>query len=465
MLIAELIIAIVELPVLIASIVGLLVELAAAVATLLANLLVWGLMLIDKKRAKQVSAVVKEKVSVGAGGEVKGEDVKRKEKGAGLLEFLKRVKGSKWYRYYKVTMLVLLGGVVVLVVLLNTVLFEPTVRYAIGKAAEKMGATIEVDTIEGSLLKGELIAEGVKFKRAGHEYQDFDLAIDELRFDVAMWDLLHLSKRIEHAEAAGVRGVITQNKKKSFEEKLARAMRKKSKVVIDELVVRDSEIEWRGDQTVRLDVDRFVSSPMRSWRLKRDFLFNSNGEIDLGFGEEDEATDGTLAVKREMVNGKQANYCEAVISGESFGKLIGGPMEGIREGEARLDLQTKWKDDNQVVAAMNWKVELKDIVAERTTDDLLKGWGSAATTKWLNSKDGNHVLSLTYDYKDERLGGNVGEWIEDQLKQLLDAMIDEMVGKVSEVKEGAKDKLLDVKDGVKEKAKGMKEKMKGLLGQ
>jgi hypothetical protein len=119
---------------------------------------------------------------------------------------------SPWLRRIGKTLLGLTGAAVLLLILLNTVLFEPTLRAGLNRAREKTGVDVQFESARGNYLSGSVTLQGVTVHRKDTLRSNIDLKIREARADVSLASLMRTTVHVGGLRLVDVQGTYQRGR-------------------------------------------------------------------------------------------------------------------------------------------------------------------------------------------------------------------------------------------------------------
>lgn len=268
------------------------------------------------------------------------------------------------------------------------VLFEPVLRWALGRVKAESGIEMTFHSASGSLWAGRFSFSGVQIRRAGDPSANYDLTVGELSLDVDMGTVLSSPLRIESLRAAKVSGTLERIAPPS-------ADRLRRPFVIDRLVIEEADLLVRD----RLEAGRWMEVPLKVTRLESSpfesvhpvlsvfFRSNASGTLDgAPFVLETSGTDG----------GRTTRWKAEGVPLRMLGDVAGGPFGWIREGGVDLDVRDRWRLANGPVEIdMQWKIVLRDVKAEVPDDaSVFTSTIAEPVVKYLNA----HAAELPVEF-------------------------------------------------------------------
>lgn len=271
------------------------------------------------------------------------------------------IRARVWLRRLRWTVLGLFGAAVLGVILLNTVFFEPALRWGFRNFEERSGLAVTFASAKGNFLSGTATLTEVRVHRPHFSQSEIDLTAREVRIDVHMRSALRKEIRIESLEIAGLKGFLVHT----------RSPGPRRDFRIDRLVLDDTWLRFRDhpfeDKTavLTLRLDRLECAPFRRRSAVFDTLFRSNAS-----GTIDEAP---FSIRSgEGAGGRSTFWKGEGIPLRFLADYAGGAFAWFRSGTADVDVVDAWKDGDVKEIDMHWKLRLKAFTAE--VPEGLAGW-------------------------------------------------------------------------------------------
>lgn len=288
------------------------------------------------------------------------------------------------------------GGIAVVGVLASVLFFDPLLRTIMSTAGEKTGISIEYGESSGSLLFGKVALEDLQLSRASEEGLAFDLEVDRIEADVALFSLLTKEPRIQYAGVDGVRGFVTpplpQQKGEAAEVERVKE-RRAFRADVAEVTNVDLEIRGRNAEPYDLVIDTGQVAPFRSELALFDLLFRSNLSAEVA-GQQ-------LAVSTREVseNGRETIWAFEDIEVENL-KLIlpKAPLTWLNDGTVTARVEDRW-DLTEDEIGMDWQIILNgiDVAAPETAgraERMLAGGLAKAVERQGGDADFRYRLDL-----------------------------------------------------------------------
>jgi hypothetical protein len=261
-------------------------------------------------------------------------------------------KPSPWLRRIGKVLLGLTAATTLLVILLNTVLFEPTLRRGLSRAREKTGVDVQFESARGNFLSGAFTLQGVTVKRQDALRSNIDLKIREARADVSLVSLMRPTVHVGGLRLVDVQGIYQRGRLKL----------PRRDFIVDELIVENASVDLKEPDTdlpapaLPLKIERLECRPFRRDSALFDLLFRSNGQ-------------GTLAgapfeIRSETLNlGRTTTWKARAIPVAFLAGYLGEPFDWLTSGTVDVDVDDAWSDGPTTEIDSHWKVDFRDVAA------------------------------------------------------------------------------------------------------
>ncbi|MCA9713989.1 MAG: hypothetical protein KC468_04755, partial [Myxococcales bacterium] len=174
-----------------------------------------------------------------------------------------------------------LGGVILALVLLQTVLLAPVIRHLAARLEARAGLQLRVATVDAALLRGRVTLGGLELARARPGQPAVELRVDQVTLDVDLLSLLGDGPRVlERVHILGLKGQITT----PAGERPPEPTRPRARLLIRALTVEDLALTLRdaGARERALTLTRLRVAPLRGDHLIYDILMHAEGSGALG---------------------------------------------------------------------------------------------------------------------------------------------------------------------------------------
>ncbi|MBI1375275.1 MAG: hypothetical protein GC159_21360 [Phycisphaera sp.] len=248
------------------------------------------------------------------------------------------------------------------IALVETVWYQPTLRWLLDRAERKTGIAVTYDAATGSFIWGTVDLTNVRAARSGHDVSNFDLTAEAVHVDVKIAALMHKSMACDVVELRGVRGAYERVTKTPPE--------RHKRLLIDELTLRDAEIEMTdrtargGVATYTLGVDTWTARDFDSTYAVYHVLLRSEAAGRVA---------GQPFTITQADGGDGTNVTKWRAEGlpvEVLGPYMGGPVAWIRHASLDVDVTSTWAEGAPDIA-MRWDMTLREIKAEAPKDASL----------------------------------------------------------------------------------------------
>lgn len=269
----------------------------------------------------------------------------------------------KRHRRLRIAALSVVAFLSLAVLLLNTVLFESTLRSALSRWKEKTGTAVEFQSARGNWLSGRVELTQVRARRAGHDQSNYDLTARSVTLRLRMTSLLGGEASFESVEVAGLRG--------TYERRSARESRRHGRdFAIDRLTLSDAAILFRDlpldekPAEMRLALDRLDCAPFRRRFAVFDALFRASASGTIDGAPFTISSEGSPAART-------TRWHAADLPLRFLADYAGGGFAWFRSGRADVDVADSWNEESREIDS-HWRIGLKSPVAH--VPDTVEGW-------------------------------------------------------------------------------------------
>jgi hypothetical protein len=346
------------------------VEIAAILIGLLAELAMW--LLLGKQRAAPPSRTISSAVSAWRGKEA----FRRFD---GWSSIVRRITAAAFVG------LVLTIGLLVLV---NTLLFDPTIRFVADLVGKRTGTALDFKSASGNLFTGRFAFESISAKRVSDTKSSFDLEVGSLSGEIDLLTLLVGPISFKRLSVDSVSGTFHQQEKRRAggNGHVDEQMRAKRRFRIEDLTLRDVEVALsKGDVApVALSLKSVTSKPLRSNFAVFDALFRSNvaGQID---GHDISVSSRTID------GGRITQWRMQDLPIASVSRFVTKPPIGwLHEGTVTVSVDDRWVLAKQAEIDMDWNIHMRGARAgPRKGASALEQALALPIIEYIKSKDGN----------------------------------------------------------------------------
>ncbi len=250
------------------------------------------------------------------------------------------------------------GGVAVVGLLASVLFFDPLLRTIMSAAEQKTGIAVTYAESSGSLLQGKVALNDVQVTRTSEEGLAFDLSIDRIEADVALFSLLSSEPRIQYAAVDGVTGFVTPplpNENDAQVERERPKERRPFRADLAEVTNVDVEIRARTAEPYDLVIETGQVAPFRSRLALFDLLFRSNLTAEV-------AGQPLFVSTRELSEeGRETIWAFEEVEVDSL-KLVlpRAPLTWLSDGTITARVQDRW-DLSEDEIDMDWQFILDGI--------------------------------------------------------------------------------------------------------
>jgi hypothetical protein len=257
-----------------------------------------------------------------------------------------------WLRRIGKVLLGFMVGTTILLLLLNTLLFEPTLRWGFSRAGAKTGVDVRFESARGNFLWGSVTLQGVTVHRKVAMRSNIDLKIREAEANVSLGSLMRSTIHLGGLRLVDVQGSYQRE----------RIRRPRRDFLIETLIVGNAAVDLREPDAdvpapaLPLTVERLECRPLRRDTAIFDLLFRSNGK-------------GTVAGApfeiRAMAthDGRTTSWKARAIPVAFLAGYLGEPFDWLTAGTVDVDVDDAWSDGASPEIASRWKLDFRDVAA------------------------------------------------------------------------------------------------------
>lgn len=261
---------------------------------------------------------------------------------------------QKWSRRLWITSGVLMVLTIIAGVLINTVFFESTLRWAFNQVYDKTDMRLEFESADGNLFAGRIELDGVTIKRVNHPESNMDLTIKRLEIDLSVLSIAVGARVVEFARIEELRGTLEYVAK-------AERLNPRKPVVLERLEVTDAQIRFvdhrprAGKFEIDLVLESLQSSPISTLTYVFDLLFRSDLKGSLG--------GSPIEVVTSRDDGFRSHWIIQQLPVNIAAMYIGQPFDWLEGGTVDVDVMNQFRDSDDEVHA-DWSLVLKDVSAK-----------------------------------------------------------------------------------------------------
>lgn len=362
------------------------------------------------------------------------------------IEFKKTIrKRPLWLRVSQKVVVGLFILTAASAVVINHFFFEVTLRKIAGVVGRKTDIHLSFSEASGSFFSGHIELIQASVVRTGHQRSNFDIAIDRLKIELVVTQILKSPTMIELLEIESLSGSMELNRENtggSSESRTSETIKPRRSFVIETLRLRDVALtiadNTNPDQLVAfpITVSMLEAIPLRSSYALFDLLFRANAEGSLA-GQ-------PFAISTSLQpNGRDTSWKIHDLPIELLSNYVGGIFKYIKTGVIDIEVDDQWRKARQTEIDTHWKLTLKGVTAE--APENLGRWTKTfadAAVKYINENGEILPLSLDFTMNEEEFKGaasleTVGLW-----NAFAEAFIKEISSQLkietSDLKEAAK---------------------------
>jgi len=261
-------------------------------------------------------------------------------------------KVTPWMRRLGKVLLGLTAAATLLIVLLNTVLFESTLRRSLAHAREKTGVDVRFESAHGNFLTGSVTLQGVTVQRQDSLRSNIDLKIREAKADVSLMSLTRSTVHFDGLRVADVEGTYQRGRIKLPHRDF----------IIETLIIENASVDLKEPDTdvpapaLPLKIDHLECRPLRRDTAIFDLLFRSNGQGAIAGAPFEIHTDAAT-------HGRTTTWKATAIPVGFLAGYLGEPFDWLTAGTVDVDVVDSWSDGPSTAIDSNWKLDFHDIAA------------------------------------------------------------------------------------------------------
>lgn len=257
--------------------------------------------------------------------------------------------------------------IIVFLLAVNTLLFEPTAQFVISKIEGKTGIEISYASARGDVFSGEVEFSGLHVQRQGHEKLDFDITAQKIGLNINVFSLLSTPITIDELTIDGVSGDLIDKRiqKEPSETKTPNEkLKAKKSFIIRDLEINDVTLDVRknDNEPLVLAIEKIHSAPFRSQYAVFDTFFRSNIEARLNNHKvtisTEEVRDGR-STKWHLDN-FPVNLIKTYVNK--------APFSWFESGNIDVLVEDKWQYGTNAEIEMDWSLQLKDVLVKAPED-------------------------------------------------------------------------------------------------
>lgn len=247
----------------------------------------------------------------------------------------------------------ILGGAAVLGVAASVVFMDPLLRSVLNSAGERAGISIDYRESSGALLLGRVTLDDVAMTRQSDAGLAFDLEVERIEADVALFSLLRGEPVITHAGVSGVTGYVTPPERETDAgsgEKDRLRERRPFRADRVQVAAVDLEIRPRQTPSYELTIETAEVAPLRSQLAMFDLLFRSNLDATV-------AGQPIFVSTREISEkGRETIWRFEEVEADAL-KLIlpKAPLTWMTDGRLTARVEDSWDLSDDFIA-MDWQI-------------------------------------------------------------------------------------------------------------
>ncbi len=293
-------------------------------------------------------------------------------------------------RAAKKVLIVLLAVATVIVgalFVVNRFYFTESVRMVFGLLESRSGIEADCSEIDGSLFSGRISLGNCAFVRTGHPSSEFELQLEQVRFDLNMSSLFGTAD-VPTAHISGLKGSVSRHRSQGDTDGDIPGEKPRRSFVIQDLKIEDVEISLSGFNKdggrfeLPVHVASATSAPLRSRLVLFDILFRSNATGEIAGAEFEIRTTGDAS-------GRETIWRASDVPVASFGAVAGGVLSWFRDGVVDMYVEDTWRREGQLEIDMDWNLRFRDVeVQAPETAGAMTRLATGPIVEYVNSHDG-----------------------------------------------------------------------------
>jgi len=302
----------------------------------------------------------------------------------------------RWRRRLGGALLVLIVLLGTVLVLLNTVLFAPVMRYGMSRIQKRTGVEVTFLSVTGNFFSGAAQLREVTARRHNSPVSNFELTSPRVALDVDMRSILSATMRLESLSVAKLTG--------RFERVGAPAEgRPRKAFLIDRFALESASIRYRHTDQVgsglSLELSRLHSEPLRSRLAAFDVFFRSNAAGSIEGAPFEIRTEG--GGERRSTQWKAERIPVAALR-----DFVGGPLTWIKEGQVDVDVRDSWRRGSSTEIEMDWRLAFRNVRAEVPADaGILTRAVAEPVTRYINAHSSPLVVAFKLVVTEDQFEG------------------------------------------------------------
>jgi hypothetical protein len=336
-----------------------------------------------------------------------------------------RTKTNKiiWIRRIGITFTLIFIIAILISLVINFFLFEPTARVVLDQVKTRTGIEVTFDSAKGNIFSGVVQMTEVKIKRENHLHSQFDLQAEKIFLNMDMTAIINFKAVIEDLKVTGMKGSFQRVGK-------VRRLKPRKSFIIENFILEDVDIQFsdmtRGEEpvTASVKITSMQSTPFRSQLSIYDIFFNS---IVKGTLEET----SSLAIEK-----KEWTLDQLPLT--LIGQFLGGPFRLISGGNVFIKVKNQWHDRGKSVINMDWHLVIRDIkakVPEGYPDTGIKRKMADRVVSYINEYSREFSFGFSLDIDEQTFKDLVsfeGTGFQEAIRKKMSAIIAVLSGKAKE---------------------------------
>lgn len=278
------------------------------------------------------------------------------------------------------------------VFVLNTLFFEPAVRFVADYVGERTGAVIRYDTVEGSLLEGCLAITKFEAVRSGHPERDFSFAVEQADMELNPWSLLpFVTPTFDAVHLKNVSGRLAEHRKPDSSEGGKNSGGGSPDFAVNDLRISNLSVtvEKPDGRTLTFDMPLVEARPLRSQQALFDVMFRSTVEGSVNGHP-------VRIITRAIPEGRTTEWDIERMPVSVLAAFAGqAPFTWFETGVADVQVRDEWQAGSVADIDMDWRFLFEDVRISAPDEAGLKERALVlATKKYFEARDGRVDFSF-----------------------------------------------------------------------
>ena len=270
---------------------------------------------------------------------------------------------------------------IALMLLINYVFFDETIRFVADRVETKTGIEIQYDSVEGDLFVGACAFTRMELRQNTEEKPKFYIQAEAIEADLSIMDLLTGKRRLQSAvlSNANIEYELLPRSKpdaKSRPSKIGAAVKMDDsgldgatittrpelldtpefiieKLILEEVRIQVTDHSSADALTYNIEINHFNASPIRSHFAIFDLLFRSNLDGSLN--------DSQLTIINTEESGVRRTQWETLdVPASILASMVGGPFSLFDGGMIDVKINDQWNAEQVDNLMLDWEIVVTD---------------------------------------------------------------------------------------------------------